>query len=199
MILGFNEWHKNINEDVKFDLQSDDYIGKEEQENITNGYIDQIERATGSKVKEVGGTVSESDCDLWFYLEDDIEIRVNYKYHPNGGLMKVMVGDQGNEVERSYGKANKWGNEYETGKNPEYEGLNTGEDVYKMVKDMYRELGLGEINYTHEINLPRELFGNDPYFSYDSDEKTDQIYVSFESEEAAKSWIESLKIQIIQK
>ena len=59
---------------------------------------------------------------------------------------------------------------------------------------MYMEEGLIEINYTHEIRLPVELFSNDPYFHYDSDERTDQHFVSFESEEAAQKWIQSLKI-----
>ena len=68
--------------------------------------------------------------------------------------------------------------------------------IYHMVKDMYKENNLIEIQYTHEIRLPKELFSNEPYFHYDSDERNDQHIVYFESEEAAEAWINSLRVVI---
>jgi hypothetical protein len=70
------------------------------------------------------------------------------------------------------------------------------DSVYHMINDIYRENGLIEISYTHEIKLPQELYSNDPYFHYDSDESNDQHIVYFESEEAAQAWINSLKVVI---
>jgi hypothetical protein len=185
-----------INESVQYNIEPSEYTDRKDQESIVDGYIDQIERAIlPFKVEEVDGQVSESDCDLYFHLNDGNEIRVNYTYHPNGGLMKVMVVGSGFESEKSHGMKNTWGDQQERGKNPEYGDLNTGEDVYQMVKDVYMEEGLIELEVTHQIVLPKDSFNTE--FFYDINPETNQHSVEFSSEEAAKAWIESLKINII--
>ena len=185
---------EQFNENIEYNLDKDDYINLDEQKNITELYITQIEKASQAKVIEINGSVSESDCELYFTLSDDIEIIVEYIFHPAGGLLKVSLTGDGLDIKKSIGKANSHNGDYTLGEDDEYNKFEQVEVVYQMVKDMYKEGDLVEINYTHKISLPKELFGNDPYFTYDSDEKTDQMFVSFESEEAAKDWIESLKI-----
>ena len=185
---------EQFNENIKYNLDKDDYINLDEQKNITELYITQIEKASQAKVIEINGSVSESDCELYFTLSDDIEIIVEYIFHPAGGLLKVSLTGDGLDMKKSIGKANSYNGDYTLGEDDEYNKFDQTEVVYQMVKDMYKEGDLVEINYTHTISLPKELFNNDPYFTYDSDEKTDQMFVSFESEEAAKDWIESLKI-----
>ena len=193
MIKKFNNF--KINESVQYNIEPSEYTDRKDQESIVNVYIEQIERATESKVYEVEGKVSESDCDLWFYLEDGVEIRVEYTYHPNGGLTKVKISDGSTNSEKSHGKANSYGGNYEYGNNPEYDGLESGEDVYQMVKDMYMEVGFIELEVTHQIVLPKDSFNTE--FFYDINPETNQHSVEFSSEEAAKAWIESLKINII--
>jgi hypothetical protein len=185
---------EQFNENIEYNLDKDDYINSDEQKHITELYITQIEKASQAKVIEINGSVSESDCELYFTLSDDIEIIVEYIFHPAGGLLKVSLTGDGLDMKKSIGKANSNNGDYTLGEDDEYNKFDQTEVVYQMVKDMYKEGDLVEINYTHKISLPKELFGNDPYFTYDSDEKTDQMFVSFESEEAAKDWIESLKI-----
>jgi hypothetical protein len=185
---------EQFNENIEYNLDKDDYINSDEQKHITELYITQIEKASQAKVIEINGSVSESDCELYFTLSDDIEIIVEYIFHPAGGLLKVSLTGDGLDIKKSIGKANSHNGDYTLGEDDEYNKFEQTEVVYQMVKDMYKEGDLVEINYTHKISLPKELFGNDPYFTYDSDEKTDQMFVSFESEEAAKDWIESLKI-----
>lgn len=185
---------EQFNENIKYNLDKDDYINSDEQKHITELYITQIEKASQAKVIEINGGVSETDCELYFTLSDDIEIIVEYIFHPSGGLLKVSLTGDGLNMKKSIGKANSHNGDYTLGEDDEYNKFEQTEVVYQMVKDMYKEGDLIEINYTHTISLPKELFGNDPYFTYDSDEKTDQMFVSFESEEAAKDWIESLKI-----
>jgi hypothetical protein len=185
---------EQFNENIEYNLDKDDYINSDEQKHITELYITQIEKASQAKVIEINGSVSESDCELYFTLSDDIEIIVEYIFHPAGGLLKVSLTGDGLDIKKSIGKANSHNGDYTLGEDDEYNKFDQTEVVYQMVKDMYKEGDLVEINYTHKISLPKELFGNDPYFTYDSDEKTDQMFVSFESEEAAKDWIESLKI-----
>lgn len=154
---------EQFNENVKYGLEPNEHTDKEYQETIANGYINQIEKAIlPYEVDEVEGSVSESDCDLLFYLNDGNEISVNYTYHPNGGLMTVKLkGAPGISNEKSHGKANSWGSNYDVGKNPEYDKLNTGEDVYQMVKDMYMEEGLIELEVTHQIVLPKDSYDTD--------------------------------------
>lgn len=185
---------KQFNENIEYNLDKDDYINLDEQKNITELYITQIEKASQAKVIEINGSVSEADCELYFTLSDDIEIIVEYIFHPAGGLLKVSLTGDGLDIKKSIGKANSHNGGYTLGEDDEYNKFDQTEVVYQMVKDMYKEGDLVEINYTHKISLPKEIFSNDPYFTYDSDEKTDQMFVSFESEEAAKDWIESLKI-----
>lgn len=185
---------EQFNENIEYNLDKDDYINSDEQKHITELYITQIEKASQAKVIEINGSVSEADCELYFTLSDDIEIIVEYIFHPAGGLLKVSLTGDGLDMKKSIGKANSHNGDYTLGEDDEYNKFDQTEVVYQMVKDMYKEGDLVEINYTHKISLPKELFSNDPYFTYDSDEKTDQMFVSFESEEAAKDWIESLKI-----
>lgn len=190
-IKTYKSW---INEDVNYDLEPEEYTSQEMQKSIVKHYVDQIERATKSKVTLVEGKVSETDSDLYFELEDGVSINIEVIYDmPSGGLTKVFVNERGNRYEKSFGSARKYGsNEY--GKNKEYEDME--EPIYHIINDIYRENELIEINYTHEIRLPQELFGNDPYFHYDSDESNDQHIVYFENEEAAQAWINSLKVVI---
>jgi hypothetical protein len=182
-----------IKESISYDIDPDKYTDPEIQRSIADNYIDQIERATKSSVKLVEGSLSETDCDLYFELEDGVSVTIEVIYAPYGGLTKVSINDGTNRYEKSFGKIERYGsNEY--GKNKEYEDVD--DPIYHMVNDLYREHGLIEISYTHEIKLPKELFSNDPYFHYDSDDKGDQHVVYFESEEAAQAWINSLKIYI---
>ena len=186
----YESWLK---ESVSYDIEPDKYTDTEMQRSIADSYIDQIERATKSTVTLVEGSVSETDCDLYFELEDGVGITIEVIYDPSGGLTKVSINNGSISVEKSFGKIERYGsNQY--GKNKEYEDKENL--IYHMVKDMYKENGLIEVNYTHEIRLPRELFSNDPYFHYDSDERNDQHIVYFESEEAAEAWINSLKIVV---
>ena len=69
---------EQFNENIKYNLYKDDYINVDEQKHITELYVTQIEKASQSKVIEINGSVSESDCDLYFTLSDDIEIIVNF-------------------------------------------------------------------------------------------------------------------------
>jgi len=188
IITPYDSWLK---ESVVYNLDDDKYTSNEQQKSIVDYYISDIERATGTKVVTVEGSVSETDCDLYFELEDGISVDIEVIYAPYGGLTKVFINDGNNRYERSFGSIERYGsNEY--GKNKEYEDMDN--PIYHMVNDMYREYGLIEISYTHKIRLPRELFGNSPYFHYDSDEEKDQHVVYFENEEAAQAWINSLKI-----
>jgi len=147
---------------------SDDEITR----SVVDGYIDQIERATGAKVTSVEGEANESDSKLYFELDDDNSINITYVYHPFSGKMTVDVLDVGT---KSYGGKGV------VKKDDKY---NVPDDVYLMIKDIYAENGLDEPS--HKIDLPKELFGNDPYFEYRSDEQTDQTTVYFESEKAAQ-------------
>jgi hypothetical protein len=186
-IKTYGSW---LGEAARYDLEPERHTDPEMQKSIADSYIEQIERATGSKVALAEGSVSETDCDLYFDLEDGASIGIEVIYAPYGGLTKVSVSDRSSRYEKSFGKISRFGgNEY--GKDKHYEDME--EPIYHMVRDIYRENGMAEIPYTHEIRLPEELFGNDPYFHYDSDEKG-RHSVYFESEEAAKAWIASLKI-----
>ena len=189
-IMSYGSW---INEGVNYDLDPDKYTSVDMQKNIANYYINKIERATKSKVTLVEGSLSETDCDLYFELDSGVSVSIEIVYAPYGGLTKVSINDGSNRSEKSFGKIEKYGNNV-YGKNKEYENMD--DPIYHMVNDMYRENGLIEISYTHEIRLPKELFSNDPYFHYDSDESSDQHIVYFENEEAAQNWINSLKISI---
>jgi hypothetical protein len=51
---------------------SDDEITR----SVVDGYIDQIERATGAKVTSVEGEANESDSKLYFELDDDNSINI---------------------------------------------------------------------------------------------------------------------------
>ena len=189
-IKAYKSW---LNEDVNYDLDPEEYTSPEMQKSIVKDYVYQIERATKSKVTLVEGKVSETDCDLIIELEDGVSISIEVIYDPSGGLTKVSVNEGSNRYEKSFGRIQRYGsNQY--GKNKEYEDME--DSVYHMIKDIYRENGLIEVSYTHEIKLPQELYSNDPYFHYDSDESNDQHIVYFESEEAAQAWINSLKVVI---
>ena len=190
-IKSYSSW---INEGVNYNLDPDEYTSVEMQESIVDHYIEQIERATKSKVTIAEGSVSETDSDLYFELEDGVSINIEVIYDmPSGGLTKVSINHESNRYEKSFGSTRRYGST-EYGKNREYENME--DPIYHMVNDMYKENGLIEISYTHEIRLPEEFFSNDPYFHYDSDESNDQHIVYFESEEAAQNWINSLKISI---
>ena len=190
-IISYSSW---INEGVSYDLTPDDYTSQKMQKSIVDLYIEQIERATKSKVIMVEGSVSETDCDLYFELEEGVSIKIEVIYDmPSGGLTKVSINHGSNRYEKSFGSARIYGSSV-YGKDKEYENID--DPVYHMINDMYKENELIEISYTHEIRLPEELFSNDPYFHYDSDESNDQYIVYFESEEAAQNWINSLKISI---
>lgn len=153
-------------------------------------YIDQIERATKETVVGVSGESDETDSDLTFKISDSNTINIHHIYHPHNSKILISIRNGNNTWEKSY-ITNSDNNNFDY----------SGEDgEHDMIKDIYTENGLIEEEYdepTHEIKLPQELFGNDPYFSYDSDERNDQKMVSFESEEAAQMWIDSLKITVI--
>jgi hypothetical protein len=183
-----------LKENLEYSVGSDDsgeydvYSGNPEWANndltrsVVDGYMHQIERATKIKVTSVEGEANESDSDLSFGLEDGNIIDVKYVYHPYKGKMSVTL--RTSNYDRLGEKS------YSEDSGSEYYGE---DDVYRMVKDLYMENDLIEINYTHQITLPKELFSNDPYHAYDSDEN-DNHYVYFESEEAAQQWIKSLRI-----
>ena len=95
---------EQFNENIKYNLDKDDYINVDEQKHITELYVTQIEKASQSKVIEINGSVSESDCELYFTLSDDIEIIVEYIFN------KEIVVDIAKEyfLKSDYGKSPKY-------------------------------------------------------------------------------------------
>jgi hypothetical protein len=200
--MKIKKWN-NFNEDLKYVVGNNDtedhdidvFSGDPEwsddviTRSIVDNYIRQIEDATGAKVIRVEGEANDSDSKLYFELDDDNDVYVTYMENNRGGQMVVEVHGnfKGGVAKKSYGDKNKKSdNKYKV-----------EDDVYHMIKDIYIENNLIEpdkIEPSYKIDLPRELFGNEPYFSYHSDERTDQTTVYFESEESAQDWINSLKI-----
>lgn len=181
---------RRFNENVIYSLTYDSYTKKEEAEEYANIYIRQIERATKAKVLEVDGKISETDVDISIKLDDETTIDIVSDYTPYDPYFKVSAYKNNQLIgEKSYGKGI-----YSVGKNNEYKEYE--EDVYQMVRDIYLENGLIETKPTHKIDLPQELFHNDPYFEYQTNDD-DTITVYFEGEEAAEDWIKRLKVSKI--
>jgi len=199
MIKKYNEYH--VNEGLEFTVGDNDSEGvdvfsgepqfADEQitRDIVKSYIDQVERATNANVIEVQGECTESDSDLKFKLDDNNTIEVTYEFHPFTPKTTVKVDGFDS---KSFGKGNKSSYDYDE-KESKYD---RDDGVHDMVRDIYMDNNILEIEPTHKIDLPDELFGNDPYFFYDSDEQTDKRSVYFESEEAAQAWIKMLRISI---
>lgn len=190
---------RRFNENVIYNLTYDrNYTKPEEANEYANIYIKQIERATKAKVLEVDGKISEVNVEISIKLDDQTTIDIVSDYTPYDPYLKVSAYKNNQLIgEKSYGKGKGYilqsGN-YSVGKNNEYKEYE--EDVYHMVKDIYFENGLIESEPTHKIDLPQELFHNDPYFQYQTNDD-DTITVYFEGEEAAEDWIKRLKISKI--
>jgi hypothetical protein len=178
--LEYTVGHNESEEEMDVYSGKPEYASEQITRSVVDGYIHKVESATGDKVVSVEGYADETDSNLSFELDSRLYIDIEYIFHPYRSKIHVTVSDENHSViER-------------------VSGNDTDNDVHDMIKDIYIKHGLKDINYTHEIRLPQELFSNDPYFTYDSlEDEQDRKVVSFESEEAAQAWINSLKIDII--
>jgi hypothetical protein len=161
------------------------YEGKD----MLDSCIKEVENSTGKKVVSVEGSCTDSDFDLYFDLEDGSEVTAYYAYSPyvdksrNRGILNISYKNKNDGI--SIDKK-------DTDKDiiealPEDRGIS---DILKFI------LGtLSPLKYV--IELPREHFGTKGY-TYDVDNETKSymtIDVSFETEEEAKAWINSLIIK----
>ena len=180
-----------------------EYYSDRDAQRQTLHYVSNIEKATGEEVVDAEGSANESDVDLVFKLSDGSEVMVwfgelsswdsGFQRFSAPGTNDIMIvtynGEKRNN--RDY-KFKKLSNEL----NDEY----WENEVYYLLKDMIPE---PDPEPTHVIKFPKESWNYDKFdnstdFVYDQDsDGNDEVY--FYSEEAAKKWLESLTIKIIEK
>jgi hypothetical protein len=152
--------------------------------------VNQVERATGQKVKEVSGQASDAEFDLHIELSDGSEVDTFYRYSPYPNLER---GQGFTQVKLT----NERGEFIRRDTDPGMDEILDGEeDIYDLIKHI-----LEESNPTYVIKLPREHLGTSGYrYGIDNESKGyTQIDVEFESEEEAEKWIESLSVTVKKK
>ena len=181
-----------------------EYYTDNDAKQQTINYVDDVEKATGKQVVDGEGFANESDVDLTFKLDDGSEVTIwygevnswesGYDFRSAPGTNDKLIITYNSEERDNWDyKFKKLSNEL----NEEY----WEHEVYHLLKDMVPEPEQPEPEPTHFIKFPKESWNYDKFdksidFVYDQDKDgNDEVY--FYSEEAAKKWLESLTIKII--
>ena len=178
-----------LNERLDYsNIESDGYTDDNMKNDITDSYVNEIERGTKSKVLSVEGEVTESDSYIELSMDNGDTINLEYLYHPFSPKLTLSVfsEDGGKIGEKSYGtfSGNKDDSKY-------YDDVEN--DVYNMVKDIYDEFYQ---HPTHYISFPEESSNTFTHRYFFKNNPVNGGEVTFPSKEAAEEWLNSLKIRI---
>lgn len=175
----FNESldYSNVEPNSKYD--QDDYL------NYAEGTVDEVERATGKKVTKISGVSGETEMDYEIELEDGSTISTDYTFHPHNDKLVITYYNASTNEKKS-----------KSSRDSDFDFKDAGNDVYQLLIALIKEMEPEDVEPTHYISFPKEMFGTKGYHYEFQNHPVNGGEVYFDSEEDAKEWLSSLKINV---
>ena len=178
---------KKFNEELDYSNvspNSEEY-DSENYLNYTEGHVGEIERATGKKVTKISGVSGESEMDYEIELEDGSTIKTDYTFHPYEDKLVITYYNSTTNETKS-----------KSSRDSDFKYVDSGDDIYQLLSALIKEMEPEDVEPTHYISFPKEMFGTNGYHYEFQNHPVNGGEVYFDSEEDAKEWLSSLKINI---